>query len=672
MGTNEKIIQGMMKLQNKTEGANGMLFIRLILAAMVSACAVSGAHAKPESRLFPKPLDRPRGTRRFIHPGITYTQGDFDRAKAMVDAKVEPYYSAFLGLKSCWTVDMRRQTPNRGETIWEGAFNSLIGNDGRRAHDLAVLWKLTGDGQYAWKAVQFIKANSNYKNCSDRGTCALDNGKINLLIEAAEILKDWPHWSQEEQQKFKDMLVYPGYSNTQYPHGSTHTFYWNILYFDPGRVGNQELSAVRGMMAMGIYLDNERIYDRALRYLRALPHRDDDLPYVSGPPITEVTSRGADGVPNGWRVKGRGNEPDWGYDGQLRYYIYKNGQCQESSRDQGHSMYGIHVLGNLGDMAWNQGDDLFGDLDNRILLGHEWTCRYLVSKLWEGKYPDQPTPWEPTGFVDNEDEATFENGKFYRAMQRSGRWRCWWIASHDRGNVSGAGGTREAIVAHYSIRAGLPKEKWLWSQRYLDYQTQGGGYESWGNPPAHWYEWTGWGTILKRRRPWMAGDPGTWTNGARKSGIHYLPGKINAADFDYYSDEVDGNGHTYRKAGKGRRGKYYRDDATVALYPSGKKGEAPSVGDLAKGDWLTYTVASKETRKYKVVVSCYLNGTAQFVVAADKDKNRVLKSGTVTGGGGGFVDHTIGEIELPAGACAVRLMVLRPSKGLKIRDLEFN
>ena len=40
MGTNEKIIQGMMKLQNKTEGANGMLFIRLILAAMVSACAV--------------------------------------------------------------------------------------------------------------------------------------------------------------------------------------------------------------------------------------------------------------------------------------------------------------------------------------------------------------------------------------------------------------------------------------------------------------------------------------------------------------------------------------------------------------------------------------------------------------------------------------------------------
>ena len=31
MGTNEKIIQGMMKLQNKTEGANGMLDGKVVL-----------------------------------------------------------------------------------------------------------------------------------------------------------------------------------------------------------------------------------------------------------------------------------------------------------------------------------------------------------------------------------------------------------------------------------------------------------------------------------------------------------------------------------------------------------------------------------------------------------------------------------------------------------------
>ena len=37
--------------------------------------------------------------RNFIHPGITYTQGDLDRMKAMVKAKHEPYYSTFLKLK---------------------------------------------------------------------------------------------------------------------------------------------------------------------------------------------------------------------------------------------------------------------------------------------------------------------------------------------------------------------------------------------------------------------------------------------------------------------------------------------------------------------------------------------------------------------------------------------
>lgn len=33
---------------------------------------------------------------RFVHPGITYTQGDLDRMKAMIAAKQEPYYSTFL------------------------------------------------------------------------------------------------------------------------------------------------------------------------------------------------------------------------------------------------------------------------------------------------------------------------------------------------------------------------------------------------------------------------------------------------------------------------------------------------------------------------------------------------------------------------------------------------
>lgn len=40
------------------------------------------------------------------------------------------------------------------------------------------------------------------------------------------------------------------------------------------------------MMAMAIYLDNEIMYDRAYRYLLGMKHREDDLPYPSGPAIS--------------------------------------------------------------------------------------------------------------------------------------------------------------------------------------------------------------------------------------------------------------------------------------------------------------------------------------------------------------------------------------------------
>ena len=51
--------------------------------------------------------------RHFIHPGITYTQGDLDRMKAMVKAKHEPYYSTFLKLKESPYSSLNTQVINR-------------------------------------------------------------------------------------------------------------------------------------------------------------------------------------------------------------------------------------------------------------------------------------------------------------------------------------------------------------------------------------------------------------------------------------------------------------------------------------------------------------------------------------------------------------------------------
>ncbi len=62
--------------------------------------------------------------------------------------------------------------------------------------------------------------------------------------------------------------------------------------------------------------------------------------------------------------------------GSLPKYISETGQCQETGRDQGHVQLGLEALAQTCEMAWEQGDDLWGALDNRLLKGFEYTARY--------------------------------------------------------------------------------------------------------------------------------------------------------------------------------------------------------------------------------------------------------------------------------------------------------
>ncbi len=62
--------------------------------------------------------------------------------------------------------------------------------------------------------------------------------------------------------------------------------------------------------------------------------------------------------------------------GALPRYISETGQCQETGRDQNHAQLGLEALAHICEMAWEQGDDLWGALDNRLLKGFEYTACY--------------------------------------------------------------------------------------------------------------------------------------------------------------------------------------------------------------------------------------------------------------------------------------------------------
>ena len=86
--------------------------------------------------------------------------------------------------------------------------------------------------------------------------------------------------------------------------------------------------------------------------------------------------------------------------GSLPCYIGETGQCQETGRDQAHVQLGLQALAETCEMAWSQGDDLWGALGNRLLKGFEYTARYNLGydvpfETWQdctGLYCDWTEP----------------------------------------------------------------------------------------------------------------------------------------------------------------------------------------------------------------------------------------------------------------------------------------
>jgi hypothetical protein len=453
-------------------------------------------------------------TREFVHPGMSYTADDLARMRDLIDREIEPAYSTFLALQASSYSKITAGTFSDITAIAEGKHNNTVGVDGRKAHDLALLYRLTDDTRYAEEALKHLNRYNNLTNVSCNGTGPLDAGKVYLLLEAAELMRDYPGWAAADQEAFKAMLVHPGYSKTAYPSDDASydeslnniTFYWNISNLDPTRWGNQGLFAARAMMAMAIYLDNESMYDRVVRYMNAQGAADDDLPFHK-----IVIARGGVKESSDYMItynfKSYDADEQFISDAAIPYYIYGNGQCEESCRDQAHSMVGLGQLVDIAEMAWNQGDDLYAAFDNRILTGLEWSLRYNLSYL---QNPEDA--WEPSGYSETEDECTFDNGMFYGAYTRSQRWHA--LKPYDGDRVSSLNAVRylQQALAHYQHHTTLATSAYQWLSDAAAYQlANSDNIENWGTS-GHHYEWKGWGT-LTMIEPEIAGGTTTEVSG---------------------------------------------------------------------------------------------------------------------------------------------------------------
>ncbi|WP_158848586.1 DNRLRE domain-containing protein [Algibacter sp. L1A34] len=526
----------------------------------------------------------------FVHPGITHKKSDLDRMKYMVEAQIDPWYASYQDMvadsKSSYDYvaqgDESFTELGRDSGVNEGAWNSDI----RAAYYNAVRWYITGDSRHAEKAIEIFKAWSNLTSVTSGGTDALSGGIGYIMIEAAEIIKStYPGWAAADLQAFQDMLVYPGYSSTVEPTGNV-TFYWMAFQGDPVRHGNQGLSGWRTVMAMGIFLDNEKMYDRAYRYITGeLDLHLSDIAYPAGP-NTSTSIKTSNDYYEDWNISRGYTIPNYGYNEVMTNYIWENGQCQESSRDQQHTAFGIGLLTSMAEMAWNQGDDLYSHENDRLLLGLEYNMRYNVSAIQD--YPDQLTPWEPTVASD----------EFIQQFERTGRWYSKTISPVGIGEFAGVREVFEMPVAHYIGRGFKTEAEAKWTLRARDKAIDLNGYEKAG--------WTndaiGWGGLTARRPVYCYGDPisGFDGNGLPVYDMNFAETTIEAEHFDY-DPLQNGEGRVYHDVSVLNTGNAYRtfDGVDIDTNTSG----GYYISSIESGEWLTYTISVPEKAIYKIDVN---------------------------------------------------------------------
>ncbi|MDB9741792.1 alginate lyase family protein [Akkermansiaceae bacterium] len=538
-----------------------------------------------------------------VHPGLSHKTSDLDRIKYQVEAQLDPWFSSYQEMlkdsKSGYDYEVRGKASfrelGRDNKVNYREWNSDI----RAAYYNAIQWYVTGDKRHAEKCVEIFNAWSGLTNVSSGGTFALSGGTAYIMLEAAEIIKSTSDvWSEEDRKKFEAMLVYPGYSTTQEPEGDT-TFYWKSYQGDSGRHGNQGLSGLRTVLAMGVFLDNEVMMQRALRYLKGMPHLAEDLPYPSGPPRRDKLVSSNEYADNYKSKKGDKVE-DYGFNEQIRYYIWENGQCQESSRDQQHVFFGLGLIQSMAEIAWNQGEDLYAFSDHRLLLGWEYNLKYNISH--KHSYPDQKTPWIPTA----------ESGEFIQRDDRTLRWYSKSISPIGISEFSGIRPLFEQSVAHYIGRGVVSQEDAKWTLRARDISIKESGLEKAG--------WTndalGWGALTMRRPAGCYGDPVkrivTHTTDTQTDqeipqfSMPVLPAIIQAENYDY--SPVNGNGRTYFDQTAENKHNIYRKSESVDLFEianvkKNKQAEEQTnycLSDISAEEWLTYTLYVPEVGEYEV------------------------------------------------------------------------
>ncbi len=283
----------------------------------------------------------------FVHPGALNTLSDLERIAEAVKNGEEPYLSGYNALVSNSYAQLG--APRAVGTITRGGTGdncALLYRDAHRAYLCAIRWKISGDTAYADCARDILNAWS--------GTLKLVSGNADRYLAAglygyelacaAEIMRDYEGFELERMQDMLMNVFYPMNERFLYSseigddHNGAHVMnYW----------ANWDLCNMASSAAIGVFCDRRDIYERVLEYYKF--GAGNGSVFNAVPKVYEASETTL-GVPVG--------------------------QWQEAGRDMEHTMMGVGLMATICEIAWNQGDDLYGWANNRFMYGAEYVAQY--------------------------------------------------------------------------------------------------------------------------------------------------------------------------------------------------------------------------------------------------------------------------------------------------------
>lgn len=315
----------------------------------------------------------------FAHPGLLHSRADLDRMRSAVAEGRAPIAAGFAALAADSRSQHSYAVRNTGQiTTWgRGPTDntSQAAADAAAAYQNALMWAVTGDVRHADKARDILDAWA----ASLTGITGAD-GQLGAgiqgfkFVNAAEILRHsgYDGWSQESIRRCER-----SFTDVWYPALSGYCLYAN---------GNWDVAALRTILAVAVFCDNRVMFEDALRFAAA-------------------------GAGNG---------------SVLHRIVTAAGQGQESGRDQAHEQLAVGLLADAAEVAWQQGVDLYGFADDRILANFEYFGRYNLG--------DDSVPFTP------DLDRTGKYVKTAVSNRQRGQWRPLW----------------EMAYAHYAGRLGKP------------------------------------------------------------------------------------------------------------------------------------------------------------------------------------------------------------------------